>query len=207
MAAAAEVLADLAAGRRSHSTVVAGEKKVREWLDGDASIGMGGKQPVPVREVLERIEPLLALLRSRRPPRCYGCGRRSACRPRCRSPRYACARETWLACVDGSTASRASSIAIHSPRYPEPRRPPGQCRAQPQHAAFGMPQARPRATCAFAWSRRGPSTVTLPRWITLLSRVFCARSTVAVQVVSPKANASTGSGKLPRATAHGASCG
>jgi chromosomal replication initiator protein len=48
-------------GGRSHSTVVAGEKKVREWLDGDEAISMGGAQPVPVRDVLERIERELSV--------------------------------------------------------------------------------------------------------------------------------------------------
>jgi len=43
-------------GGRSHSTVVAGEKKVRQWLADNSSLTLGGKRPVPVRELLERIE-------------------------------------------------------------------------------------------------------------------------------------------------------
>ncbi len=43
-------------GNRSHSTVVAGEKKVRQWLADNAALPLGGKRPVPVRDVVERVE-------------------------------------------------------------------------------------------------------------------------------------------------------
>ncbi len=43
-------------GGRSHSTVVAGEKKVRQWLADNAALALGSKRPVPVRDLLERIE-------------------------------------------------------------------------------------------------------------------------------------------------------
>jgi chromosomal replication initiator protein len=43
-------------GGRSHSTVVAGEKKVRQWLADNEALAMGGKRSVAVRDVLERIE-------------------------------------------------------------------------------------------------------------------------------------------------------
>jgi chromosomal replication initiator protein len=43
-------------GGRSHSTVVAGEKKVRQWVADNAVLALGGKRPVPVRDLLERIE-------------------------------------------------------------------------------------------------------------------------------------------------------
>ncbi len=46
-------------GGRSHSTVVAGEKKVRQWLADNAALALGGKRPVPVRDLLERIERAL----------------------------------------------------------------------------------------------------------------------------------------------------
>jgi chromosomal replication initiator protein len=42
-------------GGRSHSTVVAAEKKVRQWLDADETLPLANRQ-VPVREVLERVE-------------------------------------------------------------------------------------------------------------------------------------------------------
>jgi chromosomal replication initiator protein len=42
-------------GGRNHSTVVAGEKKVRQWLAEAATLPLG-KQAVPVRDLLERIE-------------------------------------------------------------------------------------------------------------------------------------------------------
>jgi chromosomal replication initiator protein len=46
-------------GGRNHSTVVAAEKKVRQWLAAGTTIPLG-QQPVPVRDLLERIERLLA---------------------------------------------------------------------------------------------------------------------------------------------------
>jgi chromosomal replication initiator protein len=46
-------------GGRNHSTVVAGEKKVRDWLSEGTTLPLGSK-PVPVRDLLERIERLLA---------------------------------------------------------------------------------------------------------------------------------------------------
>ena len=42
-------------GRRSHSTAVAAEKKVREWLQGDSSMSLG-QQRLRVRDVMEKIE-------------------------------------------------------------------------------------------------------------------------------------------------------
>jgi chromosomal replication initiator protein len=42
-------------GGRNHSTVVAGEKRVRQWLAANATLQVGA-QPVPVRDLLERIE-------------------------------------------------------------------------------------------------------------------------------------------------------
>jgi chromosomal replication initiator protein len=42
-------------GGRNHSTAVAAEKKVRQWVQEDASLGLGERQ-VRVRELLERIE-------------------------------------------------------------------------------------------------------------------------------------------------------
>jgi chromosomal replication initiator protein len=46
-------------GGRSHSTVVAGEKKVRQWLADNAAPALGGKRPTPLREVVERMERAL----------------------------------------------------------------------------------------------------------------------------------------------------
>jgi chromosomal replication initiator protein len=43
-------------GNRSHSTVVAGEKQVRQWLADNASLSLEGSHPLPVRDLLERIE-------------------------------------------------------------------------------------------------------------------------------------------------------
>ena len=42
-------------GRRSHSTAVAAEKKVREWLLGDISMSLG-QQRLRVRDIMEKIE-------------------------------------------------------------------------------------------------------------------------------------------------------
>lgn len=42
-------------GGRNHSTVVAGEKKVRHWLSTNATLKIGPR-PAPVRDVLDRIE-------------------------------------------------------------------------------------------------------------------------------------------------------
>jgi chromosomal replication initiator protein len=42
-------------GGRSHSTVVAAEKKVRQWLQEDASLTLG-ERPLRVRDVIERAE-------------------------------------------------------------------------------------------------------------------------------------------------------
>jgi chromosomal replication initiator protein len=42
-------------GGRNHSTAVAGEKKVRLWLKDNTSLNMG-QRPLPVRDVIERIE-------------------------------------------------------------------------------------------------------------------------------------------------------
>jgi chromosomal replication initiator protein len=42
-------------GGRSHSTVVAAEKKVRQWLDRDGSLSLGERQ-VRLRDVIERME-------------------------------------------------------------------------------------------------------------------------------------------------------
>jgi chromosomal replication initiator protein len=42
-------------GGRSHSTVVAAEKKVRGWLEEDGTLALGGR-PVRVRDVIERAE-------------------------------------------------------------------------------------------------------------------------------------------------------
>jgi chromosomal replication initiator protein len=46
-------------GGRSHSTVVAAEKKVRQWLEAEETLALANRQ-VPVREVLERVERELA---------------------------------------------------------------------------------------------------------------------------------------------------
>lgn len=46
-------------GGRNHSTVVAGEKKVRQWLASNTALPLGPR-PVPVRDLLERIERHLA---------------------------------------------------------------------------------------------------------------------------------------------------
>jgi chromosomal replication initiator protein len=43
-------------GGRSHSTVVAGEKKVRQWLADNEALAMGGKRSMPVRDMVEWIE-------------------------------------------------------------------------------------------------------------------------------------------------------
>jgi chromosomal replication initiator protein len=43
-------------GGRSHSTVVAAEKKVREWLSANVPLTLGSKRPLPVRDLIERIE-------------------------------------------------------------------------------------------------------------------------------------------------------
>jgi chromosomal replication initiator protein len=43
-------------GGRSHSTVVAAEKKVRRWLSENASVAMASQHPMLVRELVERIE-------------------------------------------------------------------------------------------------------------------------------------------------------
>jgi chromosomal replication initiator protein len=42
-------------GGRSHSTVVAAEKKVRKWLQEDGTLALGERQ-VRVRDVIERAE-------------------------------------------------------------------------------------------------------------------------------------------------------
>jgi chromosomal replication initiator protein len=42
-------------GNRNHSTVVAGEKKVREWLKDNITLQLG-KRIMPVREIVEQIE-------------------------------------------------------------------------------------------------------------------------------------------------------
>jgi len=42
-------------GGRNHSTVVAAEKKVRQWLSDDAELALGERR-VRVRELLERVE-------------------------------------------------------------------------------------------------------------------------------------------------------
>jgi chromosomal replication initiator protein len=42
-------------GGRNHSTVVAAEKKVRQWLEQDAALALGERQ-VRVRELIERVE-------------------------------------------------------------------------------------------------------------------------------------------------------
>jgi len=42
-------------GHRNHSTVVAAEKKVREWLEGEEMLQVGTQQ-VPVRTLVERLE-------------------------------------------------------------------------------------------------------------------------------------------------------
>ncbi len=42
-------------GRRNHSTAVAAEKKVRQWLQDDGQLHLG-ERPLRVRDVLERIE-------------------------------------------------------------------------------------------------------------------------------------------------------
>jgi chromosomal replication initiator protein len=48
-------------GSRSHSTVVAGERKVRGWLAENASLALGSAAPVPVRDLLERMERALSV--------------------------------------------------------------------------------------------------------------------------------------------------
>jgi chromosomal replication initiator protein len=42
-------------GAKTHSTAVAAEKKVRVWIDKDASVGIGDRD-WPVKELLDRIE-------------------------------------------------------------------------------------------------------------------------------------------------------
>ncbi len=42
-------------GQRNHSTAVAAEKKVRQWLQEDAELALG-ERPIRVRELVERIE-------------------------------------------------------------------------------------------------------------------------------------------------------
>ncbi|MBX9679503.1 MAG: chromosomal replication initiator protein DnaA [Gemmataceae bacterium] len=42
-------------GKRNHSTAVAAEKKVRQWLKDDASLRLGSRE-LPVRDLVERIE-------------------------------------------------------------------------------------------------------------------------------------------------------
>jgi chromosomal replication initiator protein len=42
-------------GSRNHSTAVAAEKKVRQWLKDDATLSLGDR-PLRVRDVIERIE-------------------------------------------------------------------------------------------------------------------------------------------------------
>src|SRR5262249_35680414 len=42
-------------GGRNHSTVVAAEKRVRQWLEANAELNLGG-QRVRVRELIERVE-------------------------------------------------------------------------------------------------------------------------------------------------------
>ena len=42
-------------GGRNHSTVVAAEKKVRQWLEQDATLALGERR-VRVRELIERVE-------------------------------------------------------------------------------------------------------------------------------------------------------
>jgi chromosomal replication initiator protein len=42
-------------GGRNHSTAVAAEKKVRQWLESDAELGLGERR-IRVREVIERVE-------------------------------------------------------------------------------------------------------------------------------------------------------
>ena len=42
-------------GGRNHSTAVAAEKKVRQWLQADAGLALGERR-VRVREVVERVE-------------------------------------------------------------------------------------------------------------------------------------------------------
>jgi chromosomal replication initiator protein len=42
-------------GRRNHSTAVAAEKKVRQWIESDKAIELG-ERSLPVREVLARVE-------------------------------------------------------------------------------------------------------------------------------------------------------
>jgi chromosomal replication initiator protein len=42
-------------GGRNHSTVVAAEKKVRQWLQTDAELALGQRR-LRVREIVERVE-------------------------------------------------------------------------------------------------------------------------------------------------------
>jgi chromosomal replication initiator protein len=42
-------------GGRNHSTVVAAEKKVRQWVQADAELALGERR-LPVRELVERVE-------------------------------------------------------------------------------------------------------------------------------------------------------
>jgi len=42
-------------GNRNHSTVVAGEKRVRQWLADNITLQLG-KRIMPVRDIVEQIE-------------------------------------------------------------------------------------------------------------------------------------------------------
>ena len=42
-------------GQRNHSTAVAAEKKVRQWLKEDAELPLG-ERPIRIRELIERVE-------------------------------------------------------------------------------------------------------------------------------------------------------
>jgi chromosomal replication initiator protein len=42
-------------GGRNHSTVVASEKKIRQWIQSDAELAMGDRK-LPVRQVIELAE-------------------------------------------------------------------------------------------------------------------------------------------------------
>jgi len=45
-------------GQRNHSTAVAAEKKVRQWIQEDAELALG-ERPIRVRELIERVERAL----------------------------------------------------------------------------------------------------------------------------------------------------
>ena len=47
-------------GDRNHSTAVAAENKVRQWLDEDANLG-GGPKPCRVAEIIEQTEKILGV--------------------------------------------------------------------------------------------------------------------------------------------------